>query len=123
MARLSSMPARLATLKPRVASATVDGARAVAVVAHWKGWYALKRWRRLRWQVLLEARFTCARCSKIEGVTRNLVADHIRPHRGDEALFWDRANLQCLCKPCHDSAKKREEAAGPHAQGGRVKSR
>lgn len=37
------------------------------------------------------------------------VADHIRPHKGDMALFLDRANLQSLCKPCHDSHKQAQE--------------
>jgi len=30
------------------------------------------------------------------------VVDHIIPHRGDQKLFWDKANWQSLCKPCHD---------------------
>jgi len=40
-----------------------------------------------------------------------MVADHKTPHRGDEALFWDRQNLWCLCKGCHDGAKQREDRA------------
>ncbi|PSJ19969.1 HNH endonuclease, partial [Halomonas sp. ND22Bw] len=32
-------------------------------------------------------------------------------HRGDEALFWDFDNLQCLCGACHSGAKQREEQA------------
>lgn len=39
------------------------------------------------------------------------VADHVTPHRGQEAMFWDAGNLQSLCKPCHDRIKQREEAA------------
>ena len=31
-----------------------------------------------------------------------LCADHIVPHRGDRALFWDEKNWQPLCKSCHD---------------------
>ncbi|MDU9415206.1 hypothetical protein [Pseudomonas sp. zfem005] len=27
-------------------------------------------------------------------------------------LFWDRANWQPLCKPCHDSTKQRLEKSG-----------
>ena len=27
-------------------------------------------------------------------------------------LFWDRANWQSLCKPCHDSWKQRLEKSG-----------
>jgi 5-methylcytosine-specific restriction protein A len=110
MGRLSSMPPRLATLKPRVASARVDGEKTAAAPMHWKAWYGLKRWRQLRWQVLLDAGFQCVRCRKIEPSSRDLVADHKDPHRGDEALFWDVRNLQCLCKPCHDGAKQREDA-------------
>lgn len=30
------------------------------------------------------------------------VVDHIRPHKGDMKLFWDRDNWQPLCKSCHD---------------------
>jgi 5-methylcytosine-specific restriction protein A len=30
------------------------------------------------------------------------VVDHIKPHRGSEALFWDRENLRGMAKPCHD---------------------
>ncbi len=44
--------------------------------------------------------------------TANLVCDHITPHRGDEALFWERSNWQTLCKLCHDKDKARHEAKG-----------
>ena len=40
------------------------------------------------------------------------VVDHITPHRGDSAVFWDKANWQSLCKRCHDSAKQAEERSG-----------
>lgn len=30
------------------------------------------------------------------------VVDHIKPHRGDQALFWDGANHQPLCERCHN---------------------
>ena len=56
--------------------------------------------------------FTCAMCRRIEGNSRYLVADHIRPHRGSEALFWDRNNVQCLCKQCHDGSKQSMERRG-----------
>lgn len=38
--------------------------------------------------------------------------DHIKPHRGDLALFWDQANWQPLCKPCHDGPKREQEFTG-----------
>ena len=63
-------------------------------------------------QVLVRDLFTCQwpGCGRIEANTSQLVADHRRPHRGDERLFWDDRNLQCLCKPCHDGPKARAEA-------------
>jgi 5-methylcytosine-specific restriction enzyme A len=30
------------------------------------------------------------------------VVDHIVPHRGDPALFWDESNWQAMAKVCHD---------------------
>ncbi|PTE19881.1 HNH endonuclease [Cereibacter changlensis JA139] len=39
------------------------------------------------------------------------VVDHIIPHRGDKALFWDRSNWQSLCTPCHNRHKQRVERA------------
>lgn len=77
-------------------------------VDRWRGWYKTAEWRQLRWSVLVDALFTCRRCGHI-GTGPDLVADHITPHRGDRDLFYDRANLQCLCKLCHDGAKQREE--------------
>lgn len=35
--------------------------------------------------------------------------DHIVPHRGDRALFWNRRNWQALCTRCHNSIKQRIE--------------
>lgn len=35
--------------------------------------------------------------------------DHVIPHRGDRALFWNRANWQPLCARCHNSIKQRQE--------------
>ena len=47
---------------------------------------------------------------KMCGDTATLV-DHIKPHRGDMALFWNHNNWQALCAPCHNSAKQRQERA------------
>jgi hypothetical protein len=40
------------------------------------------------------------------------VVDHVIPHKGDEAKFFDPANLQALCPPCHDAGKQKAERAG-----------
>ncbi|RID91538.1 HNH endonuclease [Gemmobacter lutimaris] len=71
--------------------------------------YGTARWQRLRWSILVRDGQQCRICGLVETDTSKLVADHIQPHRGDEALFWDASNLQCLCKPCHDKVKQREE--------------
>jgi 5-methylcytosine-specific restriction endonuclease McrA len=56
-------------------------------------------------------------CGRIEADTSKLVADHIMPHRGDERLFWDEANLQCLCKACHDGVKQAAEQGSVQMRG------
>lgn len=40
------------------------------------------------------------------------VVDHIKPHRGNYALFINENNWQPLCKLCHDSAKQKAERRG-----------
>jgi 5-methylcytosine-specific restriction protein A len=98
----------------------------------WRAWGKTARWQRLRWSVLIRDDFTCQRCGHehrlaalaralkaigrpdlIKGKAPDLVADHTLAHKGDEALFWDEGNLQCLCKPCHDRDKQRDERAAP----------
>lgn len=37
------------------------------------------------------------------------VVDHIQPHKGNKRLFWNPANWQPLCVPCHSRAKQSEE--------------
>ena len=61
------------------------------------------RWERER-LAFLKANPFCKRCG--EPAT---VVDHVRPHKGDAALFWDRTNWQPLCAHDHNAAKQREE--------------
>lgn len=51
-------------------------------------------------------------CAAEGRITAANVVDHIAPHRGDPALFWDQANWQPLCKLHHDSAKHSHEMTG-----------
>jgi 5-methylcytosine-specific restriction protein A len=60
--------------------------------------YRTAPWRRLRDQVLRESNYTCAQCGHVQV---DLEVDHIVRHDGNVTLFWSRANLQPLCKPCH----------------------
>lgn len=68
------------------------------------------QWRKARLAFLREHPF-CAVCGKaLRG--SDAVVDHIVPHRGDDALFWDESKWQALCKFCHDSHKQRAEHGG-----------
>lgn len=87
------------------------------MTAPWRAWYGTARWRKLRWSILVRDLFTCRRCGLLEGNTSQLVADHVRPHRGDQRLFWDEANLQAMCKACHDRTKQVEEQGTLHQRG------
>lgn len=69
------------------------------------------RWVNYRRQYL-RANPLCVYCQRRGKVTQATVVDHIVPHRGDDVLFWDTANHQALCKPCHDSIKQAEEKGG-----------
>ena len=66
-------------------------------------WYKGPGWKRERRAFLL-AHPQCVAC----GAPASEV-DHIRPHRGDAALFWDAANWQPLCLPCHSRKTTRED--------------
>lgn len=84
----------------------------------WRKWYKLKRWHDLRLRVFLRDRYTCqCGCGMLEGNTSLLVADHKKPHRGDERLFWDETNIQTLLKSCHDSEKQRQEQSSLQTRG------
>lgn len=111
MGRLSTPPPRIAKLKPhrvQKPEGRQEFDRDRAKVG-WRKWYNTARWRKLRMATLIRDRFTCQICGLLTGDTSKLVADHKKPHRGDERLFWDEGNLQCLCAPCHNSVKQKEE--------------
>jgi len=117
MGRLKTPPSRLGSLPPALGYVDTQARSANAnrsTFSPWRKWYATARWRALRMAVFVRDRFTCQwpGCGHIEANTSKLVADHRKPHRGDEALFWDEENLTTLCKPCHDKHKQRAERAG-----------
>lgn len=47
---------------------------------------------------------TCIACGD-----RATVVDHATPHKGDRALFWNRANWQPMCAPCHSRKTARDD--------------
>ena len=78
--------------------------------AAWRRWYSLKVWTQdLRPGQLLREPF-CRECARRGVRTWAADVDHIRDHKGDWALFTDRANLQSLCHACH--SRKTAEAMG-----------
>lgn len=54
----------------------------------------------------------CVMCADMGRIVEASVVDHIEPHRGERARFWDTTNWQSLCKHCHDSHKQRLERSG-----------
>lgn len=115
MARLKRLASRLTPVKSRLRAMpherqAFDRKRDAQP---YRQWYKTARWQRLRMSVLVRDMFTCqCGCGVVEADTSKLVADHRKPHRGDEALFWDDANLWTLRKSCHDSWKQRREVRG-----------
>ena len=75
------------------------------------GFYSTAGWQALRGQQLrLEP--TCRLCRQAGRVTPATVADHVEPHRGDRARFFDSNNLMSLCATCHNAIKQQTEKRG-----------
>ncbi|MDW3204587.1 MAG: HNH endonuclease signature motif containing protein [Alphaproteobacteria bacterium] len=67
------------------------------------------RWRKAR-EAFLAKHPLCEMDCEAEGrVTPATVVDHIVPHKGDRALFWDRSNWQAGCETCHNRKTARED--------------
>lgn len=69
------------------------------------------RWQKAR-ATYLRHRPLCAECARATPprTTPATIVDHIIPHKGDTALFWDvDGNWQPLCKPCHDRKTATED--------------
>lgn len=116
MGRLTTLKPRIGGLPPRLGPTPGDErerSRHRDNSQAYRAWYKTSRWQKLRMSVLIRDHFTCQMvgCGRIDGNTSRLVADHKTPHRGEERLFWDEENLQCLCKPCHDRLKQKQERA------------
>ncbi len=116
MSRLGRLSQPLSPAQPRIGYIATDEKaydRARGQAYPWRKWYYTKRWKLLRMRVFERDGFRCRMCGRLEGDTSKLVADHIEPHRGDPAKFWDEGgNVQTLCKPCHDGDKQKLERAG-----------
>lgn len=120
MARLSHLTPAVRTLRPRLAETTRAAAETVRLEQRddstlWRKWYKTKRWRDLRERVLVRDGWRCRQTGVIlsgqHPAANSPVVDHVRPHRGDPALFWDVNNLQAVSKAWHDSVKQAIERA------------
>ena len=65
--------------------------------------YSTARWIRIRDRIRLRDRYLCLYCyiknMKLSSVT---VVHHIIPFKEDDKLKYDKDNLICLCRECHD---------------------
>lgn len=77
----------------------------------YQGLYKTVLWRRMRRHQLARQPL-CAMCESMGRLSPATVADHVTPHRGDKALFFDAGNLQSLCAHCHNSGKQKDERHG-----------
>ena len=75
------------------------------------------RWQRYR-KSYLRTHPLCVECMQERKIVPSMVVDHIKPHHGDDVLFWARENHQALCKKCHD----RKTAKLDGRWGGGIKS-
>lgn len=105
------MPSHVRMLSREEAAA--DWSRARDANNDWRRWYKSPRWRALRLEVLDRDGWIC-RATHVPLIGLypahdSPVVDHIVPHRGDAALFWDPANLQSVSKAFHDAEKQRQE--------------
>jgi 5-methylcytosine-specific restriction endonuclease McrA len=106
MARLKSLKSRVAPLKGReLQQISSDSWRSDK--SSTKRGYGY-RWQKARSAYLSKSPL-CVICKKSGIFTAAVDLDHIIPHRGDMALFWDQSNWQGLCKSCHSEKTARED--------------
>jgi len=67
--------------------------------------YSSARWRGRRGlqRMKLDVDPLCWYCLQMGVIVVATVVDHIKPHHGDEELFFNWDNLRSSCKTCHDS--------------------
>lgn len=107
MARLMTLKSSVPMLDARRVPTMQAGSwRASDQTAAQRG-YGYK-WQKAR-EGFLRSHPLCVMCQAEDRVTAANVVDHKTPHRGDQALFWDRTNWQSLCATHHSRDKQREE--------------
>lgn len=66
------------------------------------------KWQKAREGYLAKHPF-CSECEKQGLKVLATDVDHIIPHKGDKALFWDSSNWQALCHECHSRKTQKED--------------
>ena len=67
-----------------------------------------RRWQRERVR-FLATHPLCEDCKAQGRYVKATDVDHVVPHRGVMALFWDRSNWRALCHSCHSRKTRRED--------------
>ena len=80
-------------------------------MGQWTHLYKTRTWKQLR-QAQLQREPLCRMHMETGQVVPGDTVDHVKPHRGDMALFSNPRNLQTLCRQCHSSHKQRQEKRG-----------
>lgn len=74
------------------------------------------RWQKAR-ATYLKHNPLCASCEARGVLVVATVVDHIEPHKGDQAKFWNHDNWQPLCATCHNRKTASEDGAFGNAKG------
>lgn len=74
--------------------------------------YTTRKWRAFRAD-FLRRNPLCVMCQEQGRITVATIVDHIRPHKGDMALFWS-GPFQALCKKCHDYKTLHEDGGAEY---------
>jgi len=84
----------------------------------WRHLYNTRAWKSIRANQL-NAKPLCEWCERQGHVRAASIVDHVIPHKGDHALFFDTSNLASLCAPHHDAGKQVIEKRGYSAEPGK----
>lgn len=118
MPRLTTFKPKMQEHRPRLAPARGERGRDAErrKAKPWRKWYMTKRWREMRKARFAEVGGICEQTGVLlvgrHPAPDSPVLDHIRPHRGDERLFFDPGNVQLVSKAWHDSEKQKQERRG-----------
>lgn len=68
------------------------------------------------WKAADPDRLLCGACLERGLYVPMHAVDHVVPHKGDAARFWDQSNWRALCEACHNAKSARETGPAAPAQ-------